>query len=145
MKHKPKFFVLENSQIHSYFGSGNIETTQSKKLIISKTHIEVDSGVYPLYSSIEEAMESIKDTLIGKYVFVDDDGVIHNISKDGTGSTYLADLGILQARFEDVVDDGFPSYKAVIFSDPNGMIDDKGDHVVWEPLQLAKELDQYYS
>lgn len=141
----PLFFVLENTQIHSYFADSDTITLSSEKVKVSEKNIELDSGVYPVFGSVAEAVESIAAHLKGKYVFVDDNGVIHNVDKEGRSSTYLAESTRMQIRFEDVVDDGFPGYKSVIFVDPEGIIEDQGDHVVWEPEKLAEELDCVYS
>lgn len=144
MKKTPLFFVLNNTQIHSFFPDSGFVTTRSDKVKVSPTHIEIDSGVYPLFPSVKTAMDSISDKLAGKYAFVDDEGVIHNVDKEGHSSTYLAESGRMKIRFEDVIDDGFPGYTSVSFVDPEGIIADQGDHVVWEPKYLAKELDECY-
>lgn len=141
----PLFFVLENTQIHTYFADSDTITLSSEKVKVSEENIEIDSGVYPVFGSVAAAMESIADHLKGKYVFVDDNGVIHNVDKEGQASTYLAESGRMQIRFEDVVDAGFPGYKSVSFVDPEGIIEDQGDHVAWEPEELAGQLDYAYS
>lgn len=145
MKKSPLFFVLNNTQIHSFFPDSGFLTVSSENVNVSETHIEIDSIVYPLFASVKEAMESIADKLQGKYAFVDDEGVIHNVDKEGRSSTYLAESGRMKIRFEEVVDDGFPGYTSVSFVDPEGIIADQGDHVVWEPKYLAKELDDCYT
>lgn len=141
----PLFFVLENTQIHSYFANSDTITLSSEKVKVSEEKIEIDSGIYPVFGSVEAAMESIAEHLKGKYVFVDDNGVIHNVDKEGRSSTYLPESGRMKIRFEDVVDAGFPGYKSVSFVDPEGIIEDQGDHVAWEPEELAGQLDWAYS
>lgn len=145
MKKSPLFFVLSNTQIHSFFPDSGFITVLSNKVKVSENQIEIDSGIYPTFDSIKGAMDSIADKLEGKYVFVDDEGVIHNVDKEGRASTYLAESGRMRIKFEDVVTDGFPGYTSVSFVDPEGIIADQGDHVVWESKYLAKELDESYA
>lgn len=145
MKKSPLFFVLSNTQIHSFFPESGFLTVNSEKIKVYDNKIEIDSGIYPLFCSLKETMNSIEDKLEGKYVFVDDEGVIHNVDKSGISSTYLSESGRIKIKIEDVVDDGFPGYTAVSFTDPEGIIIDQGNHVVWEPKYLARELDESYA
>lgn len=145
MKKSPLFFVLSNTQIHSFFPESKFLTVISEKVKVSDNKIEIDSGIYPLFCSLKEAMNSIADKLEGKYVFVDDEGVVHNVDKSGISSTYLSESGRMKIKIEDVIDDGFPRYTSVRFIDPEGLITDQGDHVLWEPKYLARELDESYT
>lgn len=138
-----KFFILDNGAIHTFYPKSHT-TTMGKNFVISKDRIIIENtDEYPLFETLTGLIEKHKEKFINKYAFVDEEGVIHNIGKDGNHSTFLVDSK-RRVNFENVVDHGFPPYIAISFVDPEGNNPDEGDFVAWEHIELAKELDETF-
>ena len=139
-----KFFILKNGIMHTFYPKGN-NTTMGENFVINESNIIFkDIGVYPLYESLTDLVENHKEKFINKYAFVDEEGVIHSIGKDGSHSTFLAGLD-RRVKIENVVDHGFPPYIAISFIDKDGNNPDEGDFVAWNHVELAKDLDETFA
>lgn len=137
---KVQHFELSNGEIHSYFNNSEISTIGDKLVNVSGNVIIIDGvGEFPLYDTVSEIVLSRKNN-DQVYAFVDDYGVIHTIGKDGQGCT-SSDLASMDAIFVDHVDDGFPPYKEVKFTDPRGERPDEYGFVAFNIVKLAEELD----
>lgn len=139
-----KFFILKNGSIHTFYPKSNTSTVgvETFKIECNKIVFE-ELGSFSLFEDLTTLIEIENARFKETYAFVDEEGVIHYISKDGKSSSFFVSE-TMNAIFEDVIDDGFPYYKGLRFVDKNGIIPDQGNFVCWTHNDLATELDETF-